>query len=106
LYEYSVRPLYFGSEATGTLLGYVVSGYAVDHRLLRGSRSRCGAEAAFIAGNSIVTSTLPMEKRKPLQGMVASLRQNSEGILSIGSERYLASTKDVTNGAVAPLRLW
>jgi signal transduction histidine kinase len=105
LYEYSVRPLYFGSAATGTLLGYVISGYAVDHRLLQEVGRGAGAEAAFIAGSDIVASTLPMEKRKPLQGMVASLRQNSAEILSIGSERYLASIKDVTNGAVAPLRL-
>ncbi len=105
LYEYSVRPLYFGSAATGTLLGYVVSGYAVDHRLLQEVGRGAGAEAAFIAGSDIVASTLPMEKRKLLQGMVASLRQNSAEILSIDSERYLASSKDVTNGAVAPLRL-
>jgi signal transduction histidine kinase len=105
LYEYSVRPLYFGSAASGTLLGYVISGYAVDHRLLQEVGRGAGAEAAFIAGSDIVASTLPMEKRKPLQGMVASLRQNSEGILSIASERYLASSKDVTNGPGAPLRL-
>jgi signal transduction histidine kinase len=105
LYEYSVRPLYFGSAATGTLLGYVVSGYAVDHRLLQEVGRGAGAEAAFIAGSDIVASTLPKEKRKPLQGMVASLRQNSAEIMSIGSERYLASIRDVTNGAVAPLRL-
>lgn len=105
LYEYSVRPLYFGSAATGTLLGYVISGYAVDHRLLQEVGRGAGAEAAFIAGNEIVASTLPMEKRKPLQEMVSSLRQNGEGMLGIGGERYLASTKDVTNGAVAPLRL-
>jgi signal transduction histidine kinase len=105
LYEYSVRPLYFGSAATGTLLGYVVSGYAVDHRLLQEVGRGAGAEAAFIAGSDIVASTLPKEKRMPLQGMVASLRQDSAEILSIGSERYLASIKGVTNGAVAPLRL-
>jgi signal transduction histidine kinase len=105
LYEYSVRPLYFGSAATGTLLGYVVSGYAVDHRLLQEVGRGAGAEAAFVAGNDIVASTLPKEKRMPLQGMVASLRQDSGEILRIGSERYLASIKDVTNGAVAPLRL-
>jgi signal transduction histidine kinase len=105
LYEYSVRPLYFGSAATGTLLGYVVSGYAVDHRLLREVGRGAGAEAAFIAGDDIVASTLPTGKRKPLQEMVASLRQNSQGILSIGAQRYLTSTKDVTNGAGAPLRL-
>lgn len=105
LYEYSVRPLYFGSEATGTLLGYVISGYVIDHRLLQEVGRGAGAEAAFIAGNDILASTLPKEKRMPLQGMVASLRQDSAEILRIGSERYLASIKDVTNGAVAPLRL-
>jgi signal transduction histidine kinase len=105
LYEYSVRPLYFGSAANGTLLGYVVSGYAVDHRLLQEVGRGAGAEAAFVTGRDIVASTLPKEKREPLQGMLASLRQNNEGIVSIGSERYLASTKDVMNGAGAPLRL-
>ncbi len=105
MYEYSVRPLYFGSAATGTLLGYVISGYAVDHRLLQEVGRGAGAEAAFIAKGDIVASTLPMEKRMPLQGMAASLRQNGAEILNIGSERYLASIKDVTNGASAPLRL-
>jgi signal transduction histidine kinase len=105
LYEYSVRPLFFGSAANGTLLGYVVSGYAVDHRLLQEVGRGAGAEAAFITGKDIVASTLPREKRELLQGMIANLRQNSEGIVTIGSERYLASTKDMSNGAGAPLRL-
>ncbi|HEY3990135.1 MAG TPA: HAMP domain-containing sensor histidine kinase [Acidobacteriaceae bacterium] len=105
LYEYSVRPLYFGSAASGTLLGYVVSGYAVDHRLLQEAGRGAGAEAAFVAGNDIVASTLPKEKRDPLQSMVASLRQNSGGIVQVGDERYLATVKDMTNGAGTPLRL-
>ncbi|HEY1965231.1 MAG TPA: cache domain-containing protein, partial [Acidobacteriaceae bacterium] len=105
LYEYSVRPLYFGSAASGTLLGYVVSGYAVDHRLLREVGRGAGAEAAFVAGDDIVASTLPKEKRDPLKGMMTSLRQSSEGIVTIGSERYLASFKDMTNGAGTPLHL-
>src|ERR1700761_467735 len=86
LYEYSVRPLYFGSAASGTLLGYVVSGYAVDHRLLREVGRGAGAEAAFVAGDDIVASTLPKEKRDPLRGMMTSLRQSSKGIVTIGSE--------------------
>jgi signal transduction histidine kinase len=105
LYEYSVRPLYFGSAASGTLLGYVVSGYAVDHRLLQEVGRGAGAEAAFIAGNDVVASTLSKEKRDLLKETVASLRQNSEGIVTIGSERYLASVKDMTNGAGTPLSL-
>jgi signal transduction histidine kinase len=105
LYEYSVRPLYFGSAASGTLLGYVVSGYAVDHRLLQEVGRGAGAEAAFVTGKDIVASTLPNGKRDLLQGMVGSLRENSQEIVSLGSERYLATTKDMTNGAGAALRL-
>jgi signal transduction histidine kinase len=105
LYEYSVRPLYFGSAASGTLLGYVVSGYAVDHTLLQEVGRGAGAEAAFVAGNDVVASTLPKKKPDALKEMVASLRQNSEGLVTIGNERYLASVKDMTNGAGVPLGL-
>jgi signal transduction histidine kinase len=105
LYEYSVRPLYFGSAASGTVLGYVVSGYAVDHRLLQEVGHGAGAEAAFVTGKDIVASTLAKEKRDLLQGMVGSLRENNQEIVSLGRERYLATTKDMTNGAGAALRL-
>jgi signal transduction histidine kinase len=105
LYEYSVRPLYFGSAASGTLLGYVVSGYAVDHRLLQEVGHGAGAEAAFATGKDIVASTLPNGKRDLLQGMVGSLRENNQEIVRLGRERYLATTKDMTNGAGAALRL-
>jgi signal transduction histidine kinase len=105
LYEYSVRPLYFGSAASGTLLGYVVSGYAVDHRLLQEVGRGAGAEAAFVTGKDIVASTLAKEKRDLLQGVVGSLRENNQEIVSLGRERYLATTKDMTNGAGAALRL-
>ena len=105
LYEYSVRPLYFGSAASGTLLGYVVSGYAVDHRLLQEVGRGAGAEAAFVTGRDIVASTLAKGKRDLLQGMVGSLRENKQEIVSLGRERYLATTKDMTNGAGAALRL-
>jgi hypothetical protein len=50
LFEYSVEPLYFGSRANGTLLGYVISGYAIDNAFLREVGRGAGAEAAFFAG--------------------------------------------------------
>jgi signal transduction histidine kinase len=105
LYEYSIRPLYFGSAASGTLLGYVVSGYAVDHRLLQEVGRGAGAEAAFVAGKEIVASTLPKEKRDLLQGMADSLRENSQQSLDLRNERYLATAKDLSNGAGTALRL-
>ncbi|MFL6305938.1 MAG: ATP-binding protein [Candidatus Sulfotelmatobacter sp.] len=105
LYEYSIRPLYMGSAASGTLLGYVVSGYAVDHNLLQEVGRGAGAEAAFVAGKDIVASTLPKEKRDFLQGMVGALRENGQEIVKLGPERYLATTKDTSNGAGSALRL-
>jgi signal transduction histidine kinase len=82
-----------------------VSGYAVDHRLLQEVGRGAGAEAAFVTGKEIVASTLAKEKRDLLQGMVGSLREDSQQIVNLGGERYLATMKDMTNGAGAPLRL-
>jgi signal transduction histidine kinase len=105
LYEYSVRPLYFGSPANGTLLGYVVSGYAVDHHLLQEVGRGAGAEAAFVSGKEIVASTLPNAKHDLLQSMVVSLLENNQKIVKLGDERYLATAKDMKNGAGPALRL-
>ena len=105
LYEYSVRPLYFGSDKNGTLLGYVISGYAVDHRFLQEIGRGAGAEAAFIAGNDIAVSTLPKEKQAALRGQVGALEENGEAIIRVGRERLLAVSKDLTSEAAVPLRL-
>ncbi len=37
LFEYSVQPLSFGNAETGTLLGYVITGYVVDSALVHES---------------------------------------------------------------------
>ena len=105
LYEYSVRPLYFGSDKNGTLLGYVISGYAVDQRFLLEIGRGAGAEAAFVAANTIAVSTVPPAKQEVLQQQVSSLGENSEEILTVGHERFLAVSKDLTSEAAVPLRL-
>jgi hypothetical protein len=35
LYQVSFRPLFFGSETTGTPLGFVIAGYSIDDRVSR-----------------------------------------------------------------------
>jgi hypothetical protein len=67
LYEYSVHPLYFGSPTTGTLLGYVISGYAIDSAFLREVGRGAGAEAAFLAKALVTVSTLPPDMQPALQ---------------------------------------
>ena len=105
LFEYSIRPLYFGGQKTGTLLGYVISGYEIDHQFLLEVGRGAGAEAAFVSGNQIVVSTLTREKQSAWQQGVLSSGENGEKILKVGHERFLAVSKDLANGASAPLRL-
>ena len=106
LYEYSVRPLYFGSSKDGTLLGYVVSGFAIDPGFLRAVGRGAGAEAAFLAASSVTITTLPAERQPALDTIFRSLEHDSTPhIATIGSERYLAASEDLTGGAGLPLRL-
>jgi signal transduction histidine kinase len=106
LFEYSVRPLYFGSPAEGTLLGYVIGGYAIDQGFLREVGRGAGADAAFFVRDAVLVSTLPNERQVALQGMVSSLQgDGSSGIAMIGRERYLAASKNLNGGASMPLQL-
>jgi signal transduction histidine kinase len=105
MYEYSVRPLYFGSEKTGTLLGHVISGYAIDRRFLDEIGRGAGAEAAFVSGDRIVVTTLPKEKQDALCRALPSFGHNNEIILRAGRERFLALSRDLTSVAGFPLRL-
>jgi signal transduction histidine kinase len=106
LFAYSVRPLYFGRPTDGTLLGYVISGYAVDPGFLREVGRGAGAEAAFFADNLVIVSTLPGERQNALQAMAPSLQKSGNpAIAVVGDERYLAASKELSDGAGTPLRL-
>lgn len=107
LFEYSVRPLYFGSETTGSLLGYVISGYAIDATFVRHINRSSSAQVAFITGNDVVTSTLPQRlwgTLGPQSSMIADGDAKPQRI-SLEGERYLVVAKDLSAGARSPLRL-
>ncbi len=57
LYVCSLRPLYFGNDETGTLLGYVISGISIE-RTVRQISQPTGVEATFLSGGQVVASTL------------------------------------------------
>jgi signal transduction histidine kinase len=106
LFEYSVRPLYFGRQEDGTLLGYVISGYAIDKGFLQEVGRGAGAEVAFFAGNTVVVSTLPNDRQLDLGKIADSQQQNgTASIARVGRERYLTTSKDLTGEAGTPLRL-
>ncbi|MFY9853489.1 MAG: HAMP domain-containing sensor histidine kinase, partial [Terracidiphilus sp.] len=106
LFEYSVHPIYFGSAAHGTLLGYVISGFAIDPGFLSEVGRGAGADAAFITDHAIVVSTLPTDKQFALENIVSSRHHgDSSSIELVGKERYLTATKNLTGGADIPLQL-
>ena len=105
LFEYSVQPLYFGSSANGSLLGYVVSGYAIDSKFLREVGRGAGAEATFLAGDTVTVSTLPPDKETALRAAEHSLQSKHTATVMIAGERYLTVAEDLTGGADTSLRL-
>lgn len=105
MFEYSLRPLYFGDEKTGTLLGHVISGYAIDRNFLLQIGRGAGADAAFVTRDGIAVTTLPKEKQDALQQRIASLGRNNETIMHAGRERFLTISRDLTPVAGFPLHL-
>jgi len=105
LYEYSQRPIYFGSEGSGTILGFVISGYAVDHRFLLEVGGGAGAEAMFLTGKTIAVSTLTKEQQSELEPHLASLQANGESNTKLGRQRYLIIGTDLPDSGRTSLRL-
>ena len=106
LYEYSVRPLYFGSARNGTLLGYAISGYAINQEFLREVGRGAGVDAAFFAQDVVAVSTLPQSLQTSLQSVNSQMHPDQDSTIArIGKDRFLTTTKDLTAGAGQPLRL-
>lgn len=106
LYACASQPLYFGSAAEGTLLGYVVSGVSVE-RTAREISEPAGVEVAFLSGRAIVASTLAQSEQESLAEQAASLAGGSRGpsTVRLGKARFLAASQDLSASATAPLEL-
>lgn len=106
LYACSLRPLYFGTEREGTLLGYVVSGISIE-RTLREISQPTGAEAAFLSGGQIVASTLDSSAQTSLAAQSASLSGTSHAPANVklGSALYLYAREDLSSSSTSPLQL-
>ncbi len=58
LYEVTAQPIYFGSPLSGTRLGYVAVGYAVNDQVVMEVSEAAAAEVIFFANGEIVATTL------------------------------------------------
>ena len=106
LFDFAVQPLYFGSERNGTLLGFVISGYAVNRAFLNVISQATTAQAAFLAGSLMVSSTLDAGRQRELARSSASERLAlTPLVIVLGGERYLATAANLSGEAANPLQL-
>ena len=106
LYVCSLRPLHFGSDDDGTLLGYVVSGISIE-RTVRQISQPTGAEATFLSGSEVVASTLSASDQASLSAGPKLLpgAQRASSMVTLGTTRFLANVEDLSAAATSPLRL-
>jgi len=105
LFEYTVQPLYFGSRAHGTLLGFVVSGFAINHESLMRVGRGASAEAVFLSMGSVAVSTLSPSKEISAREKLAATKAELPAIFIVGQERFLTTSVDLTRWSSQPLRL-
>jgi signal transduction histidine kinase len=107
LFACSVRPLYFGSEETGTLLGYVIIGFAIERKMVEQIGQATTVDVTFASGGRVLASTLPASVHPELTArpMPLPLGQTTPMPLKLGREEYLAIAEDLSSNASAPLQL-
>lgn len=107
LYQVSLHVLVFGSEATGTPLGYVVAGYAIDDRAGREVRDAADADVVFVGADQIIFSTLGPQATADLRPPLISLNSPGNPIdLQLGKEHYLAESLKLPALSEIPVRLF
>jgi signal transduction histidine kinase len=107
LFATSVRPLYFGSEASGTILGYVVSGFAIDRGILGQLSQSTGVDAMFVSKTRpLVGSLAPtLESSLAAHPIPAANERGGAVTVTLANQRYLAVGRDLSPSASAPLEL-
>ena len=104
LFRYAVSPVYFGSAASGTLLGYAVSGYAINAAYLSDFSGKAEANRAFVSSDAVLASSiaLPYTDAAIALRNVPSMQASS---LLLNGERCLAVSRDLGALSSAPLLL-
>jgi signal transduction histidine kinase len=107
LFATSVRPLFFGSAANGTILGYVISGFAIDRTTIGQLSNATSVDAMFLSRNRMLAGSLPPSFNSSLAAHPISPSNDRPDAVTVklGNERFLAVGRDLSARASAPLEL-
>lgn len=109
LYEIVAQPIYFGSQADGSLLGYVAIGHAIDQRVAHEVSEAAAADVAFSLNGAVVASTLATPLEQALQPLAANAPTEPDPASSLtlgtdirlGRAQYLAASIPLTSASNA-----
>jgi signal transduction histidine kinase len=105
LYACSLRPLYFGSDESGTLLGYVISGVSIERTVGEISQPT-DVEATFLSKGDVVASTLtPAEQTSLSNPLLIAATPQAPAQINLRNTRFLAATEDLSAMSTSPLQL-
>lgn len=105
LYQTFIQPVYRGSRTGGIMLGFLVIGYEIDHRLAAEVSKVAGSHVAISCKNELISSTLRQDQLtvdnvRPLIGGSAQAEPHD---VEIGTERYLATSLELSNSKDTPV---
>jgi signal transduction histidine kinase len=106
LFGCSVQPLYFGSQAEGSLLGFVISGFAVDRDSVQELSGATNVMAVFRSGDRILAGSLPAADYSSMPAVVPSHSSPAQPhTIVVNGRRYIAVSHDLSPRSTAPLTL-
>jgi signal transduction histidine kinase len=107
LYQAFVHPVYFGSEADGHLLGFLVIGSEIDNRLAQDVAKVAASQVAFSYENEVVASTLtPTQiQSQSLRELLATATQTEPRDVDVGNEHFLATSLELSGSPTVPVHL-
>lgn len=106
LYKVFLKPIYFGAESEGRLLGFLVIGQEIDSRVAEQTSRIANSKVVFRYGNTIVTSTLNAEMSAELaQQQLPGTSATQPQSIQLGRERFLATTLNLSPDSNPAVRL-
>lgn len=107
LFGCSVQPLYFGSKTSGTLLGYVISGFAIDHESVEGLSGTTDVKAVFRSGDRVLAGSLPRVSDTYMSSISPDAFQSPGRVdtVVVNGEHFLVVSHELSSRATAPLLL-
>ena len=106
LYACALRPLYFGSEQEGTLLGYVVSGVSIERTVRQISQpDRRRGDLSERGPNCGQHACADVQANLARQSPLFSGMSRGPAAVKLGDAHFLSATEDLSATATSPLQL-